>query len=249
MLLSEYIIIFCILLPIVAFLYAAVGHGGASGYLALMGIFSFPQDDMKSTALILNIFVSAVALFHFTRQGFFNRQLFLMLAVLSIPLAFLGGKIKLENDSYKIILGAFLIFATIKLIGIFDNKNKQDVELKKPNLYIALILGASIGFLSGLIGIGGGIILTPLLLFLNWSTMKDAAGISAAFILVNSTAGLFGIATQGIELNAEIYLYIILAVTGGILGGYFGSTKFKTPILRYLLAAVLIIACIKLIVS
>lgn len=246
---SEYITIFYILLPIVAFLYASVGHGGASGYLALMAIFNVAPDQMKPIALVLNIFVSAVALFQFTRQGYFNRQLFLWLSALSFPLAFLGGKMKLENDLYKLILGAFLIFAILKLSGIFDKKSEQELEIKKPNLYLALVLGSSIGFLSGLIGIGGGIILTPLLLFLKWSTIKDAAGISAAFILVTSTAGLFGHATNGIEMNSEIYLFILLVVSGGFLGSYFGSTKFKAPFLRYLLAVVLIVACVKLLVS
>jgi len=246
---TENLTLFYFLLPVVAFLYASVGHGGASGYLALMGLFGFASDEMKSTALILNIFVSAIAFFHFYRIGNFNLKLFLWLAVISVPLAFLGGGIKLEDDLYKKILGAFLVLAILKLLGVFDKKTSENDSLKEPNLYLALFLGGSIGFLSGLLGIGGGIILTPILLFLKWTTMKQTAGISAGFIFVNSVAGLFGQVSKGVEIHSDIYLFVVLAVAGGLLGGYLGSVKFNNLALRFLLAAVLAIAVVKLFLS
>ena len=181
----DFTLLFYFLLPLVAMLYAAVGHGGASGYLALMALFSFVPDEMKSTALILNCFVSLIAFLSFVRKGHFNLKLFLLVSVSSVPFAFVGGMLTVDADSYKKILGLVLLFATLKLLGVFDKKKTSDESLKNIQPYAALTIGGAIGFLSGLIGIGGGIILTPVLLLLRWTTLKEAAGISALFIFVN----------------------------------------------------------------
>lgn len=244
---SEYITLFYILLPIVAFLYASVGHGGASGYLALMIIFSFAEGELKSTALILNIFVSAIAFVSYLYKKHFDLRLFLMVGIISIPAAFLGGRLDVDDNLFKKILGVVLLIAVLKLVGVFDQKKSNEEELNKPILVVALLIGAGIGFLSGLLGIGGGILLTPLLLFLRWSTVKVAAGISALFIFVNSISGLIGqISEDKMILHQNIVLLIILAVCGGLLGGYLGSTKLNNKALRYLLAVVLLIATYKL---
>lgn len=227
-------------------LYSAVGHGGASGYLALMALFSFAPDELKSTALILNCFVSLIAFLSFVRKGHFNLKLFILVAISSVPFAFIGGMLTVDAAIYKKILGIVLLFATLKLIGVFDAKKKNEDELKLINPYLALLIGGAIGFLSGLIGIGGGIILTPVLLLLRWTTLKEAAGISALFIFVNSLSGLAGMLTKEMEIANSIYLLITLAVVGGLIGSYFGSSKLNNLYLKYILAFVLLVASIKL---
>lgn len=235
--------IFLLILPIVAFLYAAVGHGGASGYLALMAIFSFAPEEMKPTALLLNLFVAAISFYHYWRKGFFNGKLFLVFAIGSIPLSFVGGLLEVDTKLYKVILGALLIFAVLKMLNVFGKENKT---IRPVTWSLAIIVGACIGFFSGLIGIGGGIILSPVILLLNWGTVKQAAAVSALFIWVNSVAGMAGQIVQGIEFGSNSWLYVALAVVGGFFGGYLGSSKMNNKAVRYLLAFVLLLASIKL---
>lgn len=236
---------FLAILPLVAFLYASVGHGGASGYLALMAIFSFPPDTMKPTALLLNLFVAGMAFYHYYQAGYFNKKLFLSFAVASIPLAFLGGMIEIDASLYKKILGALLIFAILKMLNVFG---KESDTVKDINIWQGLVVGGSIGFFSGLIGIGGGIILSPVILLLHWGKIKEAAAVSALFIWVNSAAGLAGQLSSGVELQWQSFILVGIALIGGFFGSYYGSKKFNNKHLRYLLAVVLIMASIKLFV-
>lgn len=239
----ETIILFYILLFLVAFLYSSVGHGGASGYLALMALFSITPEIMKPTALLLNLFVSLTSFIQFYRGKHFNWKLFLPFAITSVPMAYLGGRMALADDVYKKILGILLIIPIIRFV-FFANMKIDD--LRNPNVILSLMIGAAIGLLSGLIGIGGGIILSPVLLLLKWADMKQTAAISALFIFVNSLSGLAGQLQKGITFSADMYAYVAVAFVGGICGAYFGSLKFKQNILQYLLAAVLIIASYKL---
>ncbi|MDN3676776.1 sulfite exporter TauE/SafE family protein [Flavobacterium paronense] len=232
-----------LLLLIVAFLYASVGHGGASGYLALMSLFAFPVAFMKPTALVLNIVVSAISFFFYYREKKFDWKLFYPFTITSIPFSFLGGIITIETHLYKIILATVLLFAVARLVGLFG---KQKGEFKPINLPLALFIGAVIGFLSGLIGIGGGIILSPVLLLLGWADIKKSAAVSALFILVNSVSGLFGFISKGGTLPISSVSLITVVVIGGILGGYFGSKKMNTVVLQNVLALVLLIAVFKL---
>ncbi len=232
-----------LLLPIVAFLYASVGHGGASGYLALMSLFAFPIAFMKPTALVLNIIVSGISFYFYFREKQFDWKLFYPFALTSIPFSFLGGLLTIETHLYKVILATVLIFAVLRLLGIFGKEKK---ELQSINFSLALLIGALIGFLSGLIGIGGGIILSPVLLLLGWATMKQTAAVSALFILVNSIAGLLGFISKGESLPISSFLVIAIVAVGGIFGGYYGSKKFDTVTLRNILALVLGIAIVKL---
>lgn len=243
MLQNENIYLFLLILPIVSFLYASVGHGGASGYLALMALFSFATETMKPTALLLNLFVAGISFYYYYKGGYFNKKLFISFALASIPLAFFGGVIELNASIYKKILAVLLIFAILKMLNVFGKENDS---IKQVKLWQGLIVGGVIGFFSGLIGIGGGIILTPIILLLHWGNMKEAAAISALFIWVNSAAGLFGQFTSGVTIEKESFLLVAIALVGGFLGGYLGSKKINNQNLRYILAFVLVIACFKL---
>lgn len=240
---TEHIWAFLLILPIVSFLYASVGHGGASGYLALMALFSFAPESMKPTALLLNLFVAGVAFYHYYKAGYFNKSLFLSFAITSIPLAFLGGLIELDASIYKKILGILLIFAILKMLNVFG---KESSLIKDVKLWQGLLVGGAIGFFSGLIGIGGGIILTPVILLLHWGKMKEAAAVSALFIWVNSAAGLIGQISSGVSISIQSFVLVAFAIIGGFFGSYYGSRKLNNKKLRHLLAFVLIIASIKL---
>ncbi|NQX84573.1 MAG: sulfite exporter TauE/SafE family protein [Flavobacteriaceae bacterium] len=241
--LSTISIWFILILPLVAFLYASVGHGGASGYLALMVLFSFSPTLMKPTALLLNLCVAGIAFYHYYKAGHFDKRLFLSFAATSIPSAFVGGMITIDASIYKKILGILLVFAILKMLNIIG---KQGNKIKKVRLWQGLIVGGFIGFFSGLIGIGGGIILTPIILLLHWGNMKSAAAVSALFIWVNSMAGILGQISSGVELKTESFMLATIAFLGGFLGSYYGSKKFKNKVLSQLLVVILITASIKL---
>jgi len=240
---TEYIWVFLLVLPIVSFLYASVGHGGASGYLALMALFSFAPEVMKPTALLLNLFVAAIAFYHYYKEGFFDKKLFISFAIASIPMAFTGGMIEVDASLYKKILGVLLIFAILKMLNVFG---KESTKIKDVKLWQGLIVGGAIGFFSGLIGIGGGIILTPIILLFHWGKMKEAAAVSALFIWVNSASGLIGQLSSGVTIQLESFGLVAIALIGGFFGGYLGSKKINNQNLRYILAVVLIIASVKL---
>jgi hypothetical protein len=237
-------LIFYGLLFLVAFLYASVGHGGASGYLALMALFGIAPEVMKPTALMLNLFVSLTSFIQFYRGKHFKWQIFLPFAIASIPMAYLGGLIHIDGDIYKKILGLLLLIPVIR----FWFFSKVDVtEFKPANWVLSLLIGGGIGFLSGLIGIGGGIILSPVLLMLKWTDQKQTAAISALFIFVNSIAGLLGQMQKGIHFSGDMYLYVAVAFIGGLVGAYFGALRFRQAILKNILASALLVASIKLI--
>lgn len=236
--------LFYVLLFVVAMLYSSVGHGGASGYLALMAIYAFSPEVMKPTALILNLFVSLISFIQFYRGEHFKWKIFLPLAIASIPMAFLGGIITMEASMYKRILGTLLFIPVIRFLFF---ANIPDEELKKSNLALSVLIGSLIGFVSGLIGIGGGIILSPILLLLKWTNQKQTAAISALFIFVNSLSGLAGQLTKGINFSPDMLAYVAVAFAGGLCGAYLGALKFNQNILKNTLALVLMLAGWKLI--
>lgn len=239
-----YISVFLLLLPIVAFVYAGVGHGGASGYLALMALFLFPPELMKPTALLLNIFVAGISFFAFKKRGHFKWRLFYPFALASIPAAFFGGYLEVDPVLYKRILGVLLIFAILRMVGLLGKESGEDKEIK---IWQGLLVGGAIGFFSGMIGIGGGIILSPIILLMGWGRMKETAAVSALFILVNSMAGMSGYLLQGSSVAPESFVLVLIAVIGGTAGAYFGSGRMNNTQLRYMLAVVLIITSLKLI--
>lgn len=239
-------ILFLLLLFIVAFLYASVGHGGASGYLALMALFSMSPAVMRPTALMLNLFVSLSAFILFYRGGHFKWKIFLPFALASIPSSFIGGMIEMDAAIYKKLLGILLLIPVARML-LTTNSDEQTKNT--PDLKLSLLIGAVIGFLSGLIGIGGGIILSPVLLMLSWTTQKQTAAISALFIFVNSVAGLAGQFSQGISLQPDMLAYVGVAFVGGSAGAWMGAAKLDHKALKYLLSIVLIVASIKLLLS
>jgi uncharacterized membrane protein YfcA len=237
---------FLILLFVVALLYASVGHGGASGYLALMALYGFAPEVMKPTALILNLFVSLTSFLLFLKGGHFKWKIFFPFALASIPMSFLGGTIALDVHVYKLILGILLLFPVIRF---FILPNTDDKDLKISNIYISVLIGAFIGFLSGLIGIGGGILLSPMLLLLKWTNQKQTAAISALFIFVNSLSGLFGQLSHGIKMQPQMLSFVAIAFAGGLVGAWLGSLKYNQKVLKYTLAIVLLMASLKLILT
>lgn len=236
-------VLFYCLLFLVAFLYASVGHGGASGYLALMALFSITPAVMKPTALLLNLFVSLTSFIQFYRGGHFRWKLFWPFALASIPLAYLGGLVVVDGNIYKKILGVLLL---VPIIRFYFFSNSKVIEQRHSSFSLSLLIGGCIGFLSGLIGIGGGILLSPFLLLLKWTDQKETAAISALFIFVNSMSGLAGQLTKGIQFNTDMYTYVVIAFVGGLVGAYFGALKFRQVILKNVLATVLVLAAYKL---
>jgi uncharacterized protein len=227
---------------IAAALYAAVGHGGASAYLAVMGLFGMAPQEMKPIALTLNIAVSALAFVAFWRAGHFRSNLFWPLVTTSIPAAFVGGFLSSPDPVFKIILALALIFGAWRLAF---RKQENQAANSRPKAYICALLGLGIGFISGLIGIGGGIFLTPLLIFFGWASPKNAAAISAAFICVNSIAGLAGFASKGGSLPNIAWFLLPAVLAGAWLGSRWGSRFASFPSLQRALALVLIIAAAK----
>jgi len=236
-------IAFYLVLPIIAFLYAAVGHGGASGYLAIMALWGFAPNEMKPTALVLNILVASISFWQYKKTTSINWKMFAYLAIGSIPAAFIGGKIPVDAHLYRQILGALLLIPTIRFFIRFEPKEKV---IKPFSTILAVILGISIGFLSGLIGIGGGIILSPVLLLLAYANFKETAAISALFIVVNSIAGLVGSWQTLNNINPSYWAFVPIAVIGGWIGSYWGSHKMSLSLLQNLLALVLLMASAKL---
>ncbi|MBI2119202.1 MAG: sulfite exporter TauE/SafE family protein [Elusimicrobia bacterium] len=230
----------------VALLYSSVGHGGASGYLAVLSIFGFIPSEMALSALILNLLVSAVSFIAFRSSGSFRFNLFWPFALSSIPFSFLGSLLPVSDKVYNILLSSILIFAAYRLIK-FNGKINQPEKKKEFFVFLALVLGGIIGFLSGLIGIGGGIFLSPILILSGWADVKEAAAISALFIWVNSTAGILGrLSHISPIVYAGLLPLIISAFLGGLLGSRFGAYQWSHLTLRRLLGFVLLIAAFKL---
>jgi uncharacterized protein len=232
------------LFAIVAFMYSSVGHGGASGYLAIMAMAGITPLMMKQSALIMNLAVSLFSFIGFYRAGFFRVKLFIPFMAASIPMAFWGGTMNLPDSIYKKILAVCIFISIIRLLYQFEDSKEPNREIP---LWAGLFSGGSIGLLSGLLGIGGGIILSPLMLLMRWSKLKETAAVSALFIFVNSVSGLYGqIQKGGFYLPKDLQIAVLATIIGGLLGSYFGSQKFNNKTLKYLLALGLTIAGLKL---
>lgn len=230
-----------------AILYTSVGHAGSSVYIAIMSLFGVPAQVIKPTALVLNIIVSSYTSFRYIRAKLFDLKLYVPLAVGAIPMSFLGGSIDLPSEIYKPIVGAILFFAGIMFL--FQLNPQGEKEPKHPHVAISVLTGAVIGLLSGLTGTGGGIFLSPLIIFFAWTTVKGASGTAALFILTNSVFGLLGYVSSVssvTELPDALWLYAIAVVAGALIGTRLGIKQFSNGMVKRALGAVLLIAGTKL---
>ncbi|HVS83027.1 MAG TPA: sulfite exporter TauE/SafE family protein [Pyrinomonadaceae bacterium] len=234
-----------ILIFVVALLYSTVGHAGASGYLAAMALFGMAPIVMKPTALTLNIIVALIGAVRFYRAGFFSWRTFWPFAVASIPASFIGGSLTLPDSIYKSIVGVVLLYSAVRLF-FSARVATEDEEATLVPIWIALCLGAAIGLLSGLTGVGGGIFLSPVLLLMRWTTTKETSGVSAAFILVNSVAGLLGHVSAVSFVANDITFWAPAALIGGWIGTELGTRVLPIAGIRRWLSVVLVLAGLKL---
>src|SRR5712692_2047583 len=206
---------------LIAFLYSSVGHAGASGYIAVMTLWGLSTTTIRPTALVLNILVASIGAFQFWRAGHFSWRLFWPFALLSIPAAYFGGHLQPSASVWRILIGLVLLFSAVRLIS----RRSDPPDIAPPSRPVAIGVGAGLGFLSGLTGTGGGIFLTPLLLFCRWAHIRQAAAVSALFILVNSIAGLVGYFTRVHSVPSLGLILAAAAVIGGALGSHLGSRR------------------------
>lgn len=231
-----------------AVLYSSVGHGGASGYLASMGLVGVAPAVMRPTALVMNIAVSSISLYKFSRANGFNWRLFAPFAISSVPMAFVGGRIQLPIAWFGVLVGGVLLFSSVRLfLDTLDRGTRPREIIGPPPMTLAIMLGAAIGLLSGLTGVGGGIFLSPLLVLMGWATVRDSAAPTAAFILINSVSGLLGLLSRQPTLPDALPYWVAAVIAGGLIGATFGARRLGNSAMRRALAAVLVIAGAKMI--
>jgi uncharacterized membrane protein YfcA len=228
--------------PLIAFLYASVGFGGATGYLVVMGIVGIEPKIMASTALILNIFIASISFVTYFRAGHLRRGLLLPFIITSIPAAFIGGSFRLNDQTYSIILYSVLAFVAIRLV-FFSKKQDESQTLRPVPFWLALMIGFIIGLLSGMVGIGGGIFLSPIILYARWGNSKQAAAVAAAFIVLNSVSGLLGRLTGGTLILDSFSLSLLpFGIFGGLIGSWLGAQRISNLNLRRALGVVMAFA-------
>jgi uncharacterized membrane protein YfcA len=230
-----------------SFVYASVGHGGASAYIAAMALAGIAPVEMRPVALTLNVLVSSLATWKFWRAGHFRWRLFWPFAAVSIPFAYLGGAITLPGQVYKVVVGIVLVYAGWQLWRSFRSGDEMRA-VRDPAIPLAMAIGAAMGLLAGLTGVGGGIFLSPLVLMLGWAGTKQTSAVAAPFILVNSLAGLAaGFVAGTAVLPQATWVLAAVVVVGGWLGAEYGSRRFANPVVRRVLAVVLGVAGAKMV--
>lgn len=234
---------------VVGVLYAAVGHAGASGYIAVMALLGVGATTMRPTALTINILVAAIAFVQFARAGHFRWALFWPFALASMPAAFAGGLISLPAHALKIAIGVVLVLTAARMAYVAWRPPAAPIEPCPPKRPVMLLVGAALGFTAGLTGIGGGIFLSPVLLLFRWADPKRTAATASLFILVNSVAGIAGLAADGWRPPAWLWPLAACAATGGLIGATIGSRRATPRALNLTLAVVLLIAGAKLVLS
>lgn len=238
-------LVLLVLIALAALLYSSVGHGGASGYLAAMALLGVAPAVMKPAALTMNIFVAGWVAWRLYRAGYFNARLFWPFAFGSIPFSFIGGLLTLPGNFYRYVVGAALVLAAMRLLVEARDQPARSV----PPPLLAVTVGAVLGFVSGLTGVGGGIFLSPLLLFLRWADMRHTAALSATFILLNSIAGLAGHLAAGAGVPSGLLWMVLAALAGGMVGAELAVRRLAPMKLRQLLGVVLAIAAVKMLLT
>jgi uncharacterized protein len=239
---------FGIALAVVAMAYASVGQGGATGYIAVMGLAGFAPNVIRPTALVLNVLVSAIGTAQFARAGFLNWRTFYPYALLGIPCSIAGGATHLPANIYHPIVGAFLLLAAWRTARSARIEGGNEESAKRASLAVSVLAGAVIGFVAGITGIGGGILLAPLILARKWATSRETVAISAAFNLLNSAAALAGLWVTTPEFNAPPSWWLLAVVCGGSLGAWLGVRGLPTWAVRYALATLLVVAGVRMLV-
>jgi uncharacterized protein len=239
-------VVLVVLIFAIATLYSSVGQAGASGYIAAMALFGIAPQVMKPSALVLNVLVAGLGTVRFCRAGFFSWRVFLPLAIGSVPLAYFGGSVALPDTIYRKVVGAFLLFVAYRLL--FSPKPLGPTHAARTIPYqLLIVFGAAVGLLAGLTGIGGGIFLAPIFLFMGRTNAREPAGISAAFILVNSLAAVAGCFSRPVEIPSEIAWWALSAVAGGLVGSELAIKHLGEVALRRLLAIALIFTGVRLV--
>ena len=240
---TTHLVLLFLSIGLIAFLYSSVGHAGASGYIATMTLFGLAPTVVRPTALVLNILVASIGTFQFWRAGHFSWKLFWPFALLSIPAAYVGGYLQPSSAVLRILIGIVLLFSAARLFF----RRSDPPQTSPPSRPAAISVGAGLGFLAGLTGTGGGIFLTPLLLFCRWAKIRQAAAVSALFIWVNSIAGLVGYFTKVHSIPSMGLILAAAAIIGGVIGSHLGSRHLAVRVISLFLATVLLIAGTKLI--
>jgi len=236
---------FCAALFAISVLYSSVGQAGASGYIAAMAVFGFAPATIKPTAIVLNVLVAAVVSIRFYWGGHFSWRLLMPFALAALPTALIGGYVTLPPVAFNRLLGALLLIAAAPF---FFRRNVSS-PVGQPHVVVALVTGAGIGLVSGLTGVGGGVLITPVLLYCRWATPKTAASVSAVFILINSLAALLGHLGATHNLPEHLTLFALCAFTGGMIGAHFGTAHLSAKAIYRILGVILFVAGGKLLLS
>lgn len=233
---------------LIAMLYSSVGHGGATGYLAIMSFWGVAPDVMATTALTLNCLTAGISSLAYGRRGYLSMKLSLPFILVSIPFAYLGATVRLTEKQFGWMLAAVLFVSALMLWFHRGKVDTQEPFVKSPDLKVAAIAGAILGFVSGTLGIGGGVFLSPLIILCGWADSKTTAGCSALFIVLNSFAGLGARYLSGRVDFSEIVPFLFFALAGALIGSYYGASRSSQKGLRRLIAFVLIIAVVKMLI-
>ncbi|MBF8266975.1 MAG: putative permease [Dehalococcoidia bacterium] len=233
---------------LVALLYSSVGHGGASGYLAVTSLFAVAPREMATTALLLNVLVAGTALVSYTTAHYFKPRMFLQFTLPAVPAAFLGGLLHLPAHWYSLLLAVALTFAAARL-SLLNRSAMSEPPTRRPTWRWSVPTGAGIGLVSGMVGVGGGIFLSPLALLRRWATVKETAAVSAAFIVANSLSGLAGRLVSGNFETGGLLMLVPVAFAGGVIGSYLGARRASPRLLRFGVVVVLMVAAAKLIIA
>lgn len=232
----------------VAALYSSVGHAGASGYIAAMALLGFAPEQMRPTALALNLLVGGIGLLRFWRGGFVRWRNVLPFVLASAPAAYVAARIQLPTQAYSLLLGLVLLVAAVGVFRSAVRAERSDAEAagRRVPWPAGLLVGATIGVLSGLTGTGGAIFLTPLLLFAHWMPTREASGTSVAFVWINSLTALTGLLQTTGTLPQALPLWLAAVAAGALLGTQLGLRWLPVKLLRHALGVVLLIAAGKL---
>lgn len=236
-----------VMMALAAALYSSVGHGGASAYLAIMALFSIAPETMRPTALALNLVVATFAAARFALRGQANWPLLAAFAVTAVPAAYVGGGIELAPELYRPLVGIVLLAAAVRLF--WQPERLAARPTRPPRLAVTLPSGAALGLLAGLTGTGGGIFLSPMIILFGWEGARRTSGVAAAFIVVNSAAGLAGNLASVRHIPAELPVLAGAVLGGALLGSWLGTSRLPRHRLLQALGLVLVVAGLKLLLS